>query len=164
MDNFIDTNEWVPVHTLPGFECCIEYYVNRDGQVKSTKGKKDRILKTKWHKAGYPMVNLTQRLGKGKVLTVTIHKLVAFAFLEKPPLPYGQKQNHVCIDHIDEDKRNCKAENLRWVTVQANNTKAAYQRRPKNTPEEDAAYAERQKIAKRDYMRRKRAKIKDSVT
>ena len=25
---FIDSNEWIPIHTLPGYECCIEYYVN----------------------------------------------------------------------------------------------------------------------------------------
>ena len=81
MENFIDVNEWVPVHRLPGFEACIEYYVNRAGQVKSTKYREDRILKHRPHKAGYPMVCLTQRIGKGKVLDVCVHKLVALAFL-----------------------------------------------------------------------------------
>ena len=33
MERFIDTQEWVPVHTLQGMEACIEYYVNRDGKV-----------------------------------------------------------------------------------------------------------------------------------
>jgi hypothetical protein len=64
------------------------------------------------------------------------------------------------VDHIDEDKANCHVDNLRWVTRKENNTKYAYQRRPKNTPEQDAAYKERQRIAKRDYMRRQRAKKK----
>ena len=50
METFIDTQEWVPIHMLPGFECCIEYYVNREGKVKSTKGLSDRILKHKRHK------------------------------------------------------------------------------------------------------------------
>ena len=157
---FIDTQEWIPIHTLPGYEACIEYYINKEGQVKSSKGKVERILKHTKHQAGYPMVKLTQRIGKGKVITVLIHKLVAFAFLDTPPLPYGQKVGHCCIDHIDEDKSNCHADNLRWVTIRENNTKAAYQRRPKNTPEQQAAYKERQKIAKRDYMRRKRAEEK----
>ena len=154
---FIDTQEWVPVHTLPGYEACIEYYVNREGQIKSSKGKVERILKHTFHKAGYPMVKLTQRIGKGKVLTICVHKLVAFAFLDKPPLPYGQKSGHCCIDHIDENKANCHADNLRWVSVRENNTKCAYQRRPKNTPEQAEAAKERQRISKRDYMRRKRA-------
>ena len=157
MSEFINTQEWVPVHTLPGFEACIEYYVNREGQVKSTKGREERILRHIKHRAGYPSVKLTQRIGKGKVLTVLIHKLVAFAFLDKPPLPYGQRKGHCCIDHIDEDKSNCHASNLRWVSIQENNTKCAYQRRPKNTPEQALAAKERQRISNRNYARRKYA-------
>jgi len=160
MERFIDTQEWVPVHTLPGFEACIEYYVNREGKVKSTKQKTERILKPKIHKAGYPMVKLTQRIGKGKVLDVCIHKLVAFAFLGKPPTPYGKSKGCSIVDHIDEDKSNPRADNLRWVSWKENNTKCNYPRRPKNTPEQQAAAKERQKIAKRDYMRRKRAEEK----
>ena len=116
MEKFIDTDEWVPVHTLPGFEACIEYYVNRKGQVKSTKYKQDRILKWRKHTAGYPMICLTQRIGKGRPLDVCVHKLVAFAFLPPPPLPYGRRKGYMIIDHIDNDKTNPNADNLRWVT------------------------------------------------
>ena len=157
---FIDTQEWIPVHTLPGFEACIEYYINKEGQVKSSKGKVEKILKHIAHSSGYPSVKLTQRIGKGKTITVLVHKLVAFAFLDTPPLPYGQKLGHCCIDHIDENKYNCNASNLRWLTIRENNTKAAYQRRHKNTPEQAAAAKERQRISKRDYMRRLRDKQK----
>jgi len=160
MERFIDTQEWVPVHTLPGFECCIEYYINRDAEVLSTKGGKDKILKHKTHKAGYPMVTLTQRLGRGKPLYVCVHKLVAFAFLGNPPTPYGAAKGNTMIDHIDEDKTNSRADNLRWTTRKENNTKKPYKRRPKNTPEQAEAYKERQRISKRDYMRRKRASEK----
>ena len=75
------------MHTLQGLEACIEYYVNREGKVLSTKSKTDRILKYKWHKEGYPMVTLTQRIGKGKPVYVCVHKLVALAFLGNPPTP-----------------------------------------------------------------------------
>ena len=160
MERFIDNKICIPVHTLPGFEACIEYYVNREGQVKSTKYKEERILKPKMHKAGYPMVKLTQRIGKGKVLDVCVHKLVAFAFLGKPPTPYGNGKGCSIVDHIDEDKSNPHASNLRWVSWQENNTKREYKRRPKNTPEQASAAKERQRIAKRDYMRRKRAEQK----
>ena len=168
MEKFIDTQEWVPIHTLPGFEACIEYYVNRMGQVKSTKYNTDRILKHRPHKAGYPMVCLTQRIGKGKVLDVCVHKLVAFAFLGPPPRPYGRKKGHCVVDHINEDKNDCRAENLQWLTWKENNTKRQYNRRPKNTPEQDEAYKERQKISNREHMRRKReaqklSKIEESV-
>ena len=162
MSNFIDTQEWVPVHTLPGFEAAIEYYVNRSGQILSTKGKKPKILKPGKHSAGYPMAKLTQRIGKGKVITCCIHKIVAFAFLGNPPTPYGAEKGCSMIDHIDEDKTNCHADNLRWVTRSENNNKCKYRRRPKNTPEQDKAYKQRQRIAKRDYMRRKRAQQKQA--
>jgi len=160
LSNFINTQEWVPIHTLPGFEACIEYYVNRAGQILSTKGKEPRILKPGKHSAGYPMAKLTQRIGKGKVITCCIHKIVGLAFLGAPPTPYGAEKGCSMIDHIDEDKTNCHADNLRWVTRSENNNKYNYQRRPKNTPEQQAAYKERQRIAKRDYMRRKRAEEK----
>ena len=80
--DFIDDKKWKPVHTLPGYECCIEYYVNNRGQVKSTKGVIERILKQRVNKNGYAQVNLTQRIGRKTTITVTVHKLVALAFLE----------------------------------------------------------------------------------
>ena len=82
--DFIDDKKWKPVHLLPGFECCIEYYVNELGQVKSTKGVIERILKQRINKNGYAQVNLTQRIGRKQTVTVTVHKLVALAFLDQP--------------------------------------------------------------------------------
>ena len=111
---FIDSNEWIPVHTLPGYECCIEYYINADGIVKSTKGTIERTLKQKISKTGYPVVNLTQRIGRKKLITVPIHTLVAFAFLGNPPTPYGRKKGCSVVHHIDGNKQNNVAGNLRW--------------------------------------------------
>jgi hypothetical protein len=162
MERFIDTQEWVPIHSLPGFEACIEYYINRQGDVKSTKQSNDRLLKHRPHQAGYPTVCLTQRIGKGKIIDVCVHKLVAFAFLGTPPTPYGNGKGCTIVDHIDEDKTNPCAENLRWVSWAENNTKREYQRRPKNTPEQAEAAKERQRISKRDYMRRQRDKQKEA--
>ena len=111
---FIDSNEWIPVHTLPGYECCIEYYINKEGQVKSTKGTVERLLKQKISKTGYPVVNLTQRIGRKQLVTVPIHALVAFAFLGTPPTPYGRKRGCSVVTHVDGDKTNNCAANLRW--------------------------------------------------
>ena len=116
MENFINTEEWVPIHRLPGFEACIEYYVNKNGQIKSTKYREDRLLKHRPHKAGYPMVCLTQRIGKGKVLDVCVHKLVALAFLGPPPTPYGKGKGCSIVEHKDGNNQNCCADNLKWVT------------------------------------------------
>ena len=87
------TMKWKPVHTLPGYECCIEYYVNNKGQIKSTKGVIERILKQRINKNGYTQVNLTQRIGRKKTITVTVHKLVALHFLDQPTTSSPGKTN-----------------------------------------------------------------------
>ena len=64
MSEFVDTTEWVPVHTLPGFECAIEYHINAKGELKSTKGGKEKLLKPIKLKNGYYKYTLQQRLGQ----------------------------------------------------------------------------------------------------
>ena len=100
---------------MPGFECCIEYYVNAEGQVKSTKGEIERILKPKVKKSGYAVVNLTQRIGRKKTITVHIHTLVAFAFLGNPPTPYGRTKGCSVVRHKNGIRADCKSDNLQWV-------------------------------------------------
>tara|TARA_E500000075_G_C6973945_1_gene312478 strand:- start:494 stop:862 length:369 start_codon:yes stop_codon:yes gene_type:complete len=119
---FIDCDVWVPVHTLPGFESCIEYYVNEKGDVKSTKGEIERILKPKLKKNGYLTVNLTQRIGRRSILTVQIHVLVAYAFLGMPPTPYGRTKGCSRIKHINGNRTDCRANNLRWIKLSSPKT------------------------------------------
>ena len=114
---FIDDKIWKPIHTLPGFECCIEYYVNQNGDVKSTKGTIERILKPRINKNGFAQVNLTQRIGRKKTITVTVHTLVALAFLPQPPTPYGKYKNCTRIKHIDCIKTNNNLNNLIWAKI-----------------------------------------------
>lgn len=115
---FIDDNIWKPVHMLPGFECCIEYYINSLGQIKSTKGKSEKLLKARKNKNGYLQVNLTQRIGRKKTITVTIHKLVALAFL-KPPLSIpGRTKSCSRVVHVDGRKDNNAVCNLKWTKIE----------------------------------------------
>lgn len=55
---------------------------------------------------GYPKIELAK---DGKVETVSVHRLVAAAFV---PNPLGLEVVH----HKDEDKTNCRADNLEWTT------------------------------------------------
>ena len=121
---FIDSKIWKPVHTLPGFECCIEYYVNSVGEVKSTKGTIERILKHKVNKTGYPQVNLTQRIGRKKTITVPVHKLVALAFLPTPSTPPGRTKGCSVVKHLDSNRKNCSAANLKWTKIEESNVKS----------------------------------------
>lgn len=115
--DFIDDLTWTPVHTLPGFECCIEYYVNKNGDVKSTKGRSERILKARKNKNGYMQVNLTQRIGRKKTITVTVHKLVALAFLDPPVSLPGRLRSCSKISHVDGNKINNSVLNLKWTKI-----------------------------------------------
>ena len=154
----MDTNEWVPVHTLQGFEACIEYFVNRKGDIKSTKGNTERLLKHQTHPDGYPMVSLTQRIGRQATKRVCVHKLVAFAFLPPPPTPYGRGKGCTMIDHIDEDKMNCHVDNLRWVSRSENNNKLPYKRFNGNANSDvPTRHLNRfHRKRSRDYMRHRR--------
>jgi len=119
---FIDDSVWKPIHSLPGFECCIEYYISCLGEIKSTKGVVERILKQRINKNGYRQVNLTQRIGRKQTITVAVHKLVALAFLESPPTPLGKTKSSSKIVHINVEKLDNKIDNLKWTKIEESNT------------------------------------------
>ena len=60
---------------LPGFECAIEYHINRNGDLKSTKGGRERILKRVTLKNGYQKYTIQQRLGQ-KQRNMYMHTLL----------------------------------------------------------------------------------------
>ena len=59
---------------------------------------------------GYLMVNIR---GKGKARLMTVHRIVAEAFIDNPDnLPF--------VNHKDENKHNNNADNLEWCTAKYN--------------------------------------------
>jgi hypothetical protein len=101
-------SEWQPIEGHDG------YSVSRDGQVKGPRGR----LLTPWlNDQGYPYV----RLGRPRRMA-RVHRLVAAAFLPNPEgLPI--------VNHRDNDRANCCADNLEWATQWANLDHAAKQGR-----------------------------------
>lgn len=116
--------------TVDGYEGL--YEVSNFGRVRScdrwlnnaigtTRFYQSKILKVKVCK-GYEMVNLSDG---GKVKTVTVHRIVAQAFIPNP-------QNFPCINHKDENKLNNfvwvnpdgtvdpEKSNLEWCTIKYN--------------------------------------------
>lgn len=84
------------------------YSISNFGNIKNIKT--NRILKTRL-RSGYPSIDLTNTDGKK---TFLIHRLVAMAFIENP-------QNKRYIDHINNNKLDNKATNLRWASNSENN-------------------------------------------
>jgi hypothetical protein len=86
------------------------YKVSNTGDVLSIKRKGnwrgDHLMVKTNDGRGYPQVCLCKN---GKNKSVKVYKIVAKAFI---PNPHGYKE----INHIDENKWNCRADNLEWCT------------------------------------------------
>lgn len=101
----------VSVHDSQREVSCIyggdEYLVRDNGAVfrKKRPGKRKRPLDEQW-----TFGNPCRHSGYMKLSAVVVHRVVACAFHGQPP-----SDQHV-VDHIDTNRRNNRAENLRWVT------------------------------------------------
>lgn len=98
MDGFID---------IIGYEEL--YKINNEGNIWSVRFKK--ILKGRIHTHGYLRVCLCK---ENITKDFYIHRLVAQHFLPNP-------NNYLIIDHLDNNKKNNLASNLRWTTSSENN-------------------------------------------
>lgn len=95
------------------------YIVYENGQLWSKK--KSKFLLWQDNSNGYKKVVLFNPKAKNEY----VHRLVAIAFV---PNPFNYKY----IDHIDRNKENNDASNLRWVTAQQNTNNTAGQTRYKS--------------------------------
>ena len=82
------------------------YWVSNLGRVKSLTGYRARILKSN-QRGGYEKVDIMYDKTR---FTRSIHKLVAYAFLERPEDP------DMVLHHINGCKTDNRADNLVWLT------------------------------------------------
>ena len=80
------------------------YEVSNKGDVRSLRS--GRLLQPKQTKVGYYRVTLANH---GAVRTVSIHRLVALAFVDNP-------NGKPTVNHINEIKTDNRVENLEWAT------------------------------------------------
>lgn len=87
------------------------YYINKDGEVISTRSGKAQIIHERLNAYGYPRVSLVHP--DGRRVDRLVHRLVAIAFIPNP-------NNYPQINHIDGDKQNYSLDNLEWCTDKQN--------------------------------------------
>lgn len=75
---------------------------------------KGKVLKQFKNNAGYMQVQLSYQY---KSIPKRVHRLVAEAFIENP-------NNYKCVNHINGNKLDNRAENLEWCTYSHNNNEA----------------------------------------
>jgi len=102
-------NVWKDVVGFEGY-----YKVSDKGEIYSVKSNK--IRKLSYKKNGYVYIDLYK---DGKVKYCRVHRIVADAFIPNP-------NNYPYVMHIDNNKSNNCAENLKWGTA-SDNTKQAYE-------------------------------------
>jgi len=105
----VDKEEWRDIIEYEGL-----YKISSYGNVYSVRSKRNlKIKKNISH--GYNEIELNYR---GKVRYFRVHRLVAFAFIDK-------KENCDIVMHLDNNKTNNYYKNLKWGTV-SENTKQAF--------------------------------------
>lgn len=92
--------EWKKIKDKPN------YSISDDGQVRNDKT--GRILKPHKGTAGYYQIMMGR-----KTSPLYVHRLVAEAFIDNP-------HNLPQVDHINGNKTDNRAENLRWLSVSDN--------------------------------------------
>ena len=93
--------EWKPVKNYEGL-----YEISNYGRVKSInrQGTSGKIIKSDLRRDGYLQVHLVK---KGKMKNYLVHRLVAEIFIPN-------YDNLPEVNHINEIKVDCRAENLEW--------------------------------------------------
>lgn len=104
MENATNMEVFKDIKGYPG------YQISNLGRVWSCK--RNRYMSPVPNNNGYLQIKLIAANGKRK--NELVHRLVALHFVDNPE---GKPE----VDHIDRDRQNNNAENLRWLTKSENN-------------------------------------------
>ena len=102
------TEQWRPIAEAPSYAVS---NFGRVARVRGGQGARPLIRKLDLEDTGYYRVRLSEA---GLRLRLSVHRLVAKAFLGEPPTEKHQ------VAHYDNNKLNNHVENLRWATCAEN--------------------------------------------
>jgi hypothetical protein len=132
-----NTCEWRDCAIFPDY-----YSVSSDGRVFSKR--RGKCLQPKKSRTGYLRVGLACG---GKVKMMSIHRLVALAFIPNP-------ENKPTVNHINEIKTDNRVENLEWATNREQNVHGTRLKRAKAHTDYRARNIDYSAVAaKHDYSR-----------
>lgn len=117
-----DTIEDLPEEIWKPIDQSGKYYISTLGRVKSYQGYTARILKPYKNQSGYYRVDICL----DKRHTFLVHQLVAKAFIVN-----DNPQKKDTIDHINGNKTDNSANNLRWLSRE-DNIRAYYNNKEKS--------------------------------
>jgi len=108
------TNSFLSINKMEEWKKFDKYLISNLGRVMN--GKTGRILKPNDDKRGYLKCCISI---DGIVKTYKVHQLVALCFIGERPFD-NDNMEFMHIDHIDRNKYNNSASNLRYVTRKEN--------------------------------------------
>ena len=95
------------------------YEVSNFGNIRTSYG---QVLHPYTNNKGYKCI----KFQVNNLLTYwLVHRLIATNFVTNP-------NNYPCVDHLDSNPQNCRADNLEWVTHKENMQRASQRGRFKN--------------------------------
>ena len=104
------------IKELTAYDCADGYTIGEDGTVYHN----GRKLTSHLDHNGYYQIRIYNK--QHRRLSVLIHRLIAFTFLDTPNDLYmgGNNKSGYTVDHIDGNKINNHYTNLRWVSFYDN--------------------------------------------
>lgn len=106
----LQKEEWKLIESLKGMQLRKKYAVSSWGRVVAYKEKiEDGRQVANATVQGYKALKLKPYRGKEN-LSLFVHKIVAEHFVKKPG------RSHIYVIHLDHEKLNNRAENLKWAT------------------------------------------------